>query len=123
MTLPVAVLGLADVQRARPSQPGATAVALQVQLYIGNLSAEWQEDTAFVEAMSKYGSLERAFVVRNAAGLSKVQYLSLHVVIAVLRLMSIATMHHVAVATHSWSGLHAGVWLRRVLASWLSPCL
>lgn len=45
---------------------------MQVQLYIGNLAQEWQEDAAFIEAMSKYGTLERAFVMRNAAGLSKV---------------------------------------------------
>ena len=45
---------------------------LQVQLYIGNLSPDWQEDLAFVNAMSEYGSLERAYVMRNSAGLSKV---------------------------------------------------
>lgn len=46
-----------------------------MQLYIGNLSPEWQEDIAFVEAMAQYGSLERAYVMRNAAGLSKVRKL------------------------------------------------
>jgi hypothetical protein len=46
---------------------------LQVQLYIGNLSPEWQEDEALVTAMSAYGDLERCYVMRNAAGLSKVQ--------------------------------------------------
>ena len=43
-----------------------------MQLYIGNLSPEWQEDEAFIKAMESYGKLERAFVMRNAAGLSKV---------------------------------------------------
>lgn len=46
--------------------------SIQVQLYIGNLSREWQVDSAFVDAMEKYGRLERAFVMRNSAGMSKV---------------------------------------------------
>lgn len=49
------------------------ASPLQVQLYIGNLSPDWQEDDAFEKAMATYGPLERAFVVRNADGLSKVR--------------------------------------------------
>ncbi len=51
-----------------------TVLGVQVQLYIGNLSSEWQDDEAFVNAMSAYGELERCFVMRNADGLSKVQY-------------------------------------------------
>lgn len=45
---------------------------LQVQLYIGNLSPEWQQDEAFEKAMATYGPLERVFIVKNAEGHSKV---------------------------------------------------
>ena len=46
-----------------------------MQLYIGNLSPDWQQDAAFEKAMSTYGAIERVFIVRNARGLSKVSLL------------------------------------------------
>lgn len=84
---------------------------VQVQLYIGNLSPEWQEDTAFATAMSQYGALERAYVMRNAKGLSKVAaaspikpYCSLPV-----------TLKRHQMQTGGLSLLPAGIWLCGVL--------
>ena len=44
----------------------------QVQLFIGNLTPEWTDDSEFYSGMEQYGSVERAFVVRNVEGESKV---------------------------------------------------
>ena len=45
---------------------------MQVQLFVGNLSPKWSEGDNFRVQMEKYGRVERAFVVHNAAGHSKV---------------------------------------------------
>ncbi len=45
---------------------------LQVMLFVGNLTEEWEDDATFKEQMSKYGTLVRCFVVRNWEGHSKV---------------------------------------------------
>lgn len=44
----------------------------QVQLFIGNLTPEWTNDSEFYSGMEQYGSVERAFVMRNIEGASKV---------------------------------------------------
>ncbi|KAK9840362.1 hypothetical protein WJX74_008327 [Apatococcus lobatus] len=43
----------------------------QVQLFIGNLTPEWTNDSEFYSGMEQYGSVERAFVMRNIEGASK----------------------------------------------------
>lgn len=45
----------------------------QVQLYVGNLTKEWQDDAVFWTEMETYGPVERCFNLRNAAGESKVR--------------------------------------------------
>lgn len=49
----------------------------QVQLFIGNLTPEWTDDSEFYSGMEQYGSVERAFVMRNIEGASKVRTFSL----------------------------------------------
>ena len=43
----------------------------QVELFIGNLSEQWEDDTAFHAAMQEYGTVERMAVIRNPEGVSK----------------------------------------------------
>ncbi|KAK9811589.1 hypothetical protein WJX72_006627 [[Myrmecia] bisecta] len=43
----------------------------QVQLYVGNVKADWQDDEAFQKGMEEYGQVQRAFIMRNKAGESK----------------------------------------------------
>lgn len=76
MTLAVVALRAAPPAWPHLTQALTIQEMLQVQLYIGNLSSEWQEDLPFVTAMSAYGTLERCFVMRNAQGESKVGLLS-----------------------------------------------
>ena len=49
----------------------------QVQLFIGNLTPEWTSDSEFYNGMEQYGSVERAFVMRNIEGASKVSLIEL----------------------------------------------
>lgn len=45
---------------------------LQVQLFVGNLTEELEDDNTFVKEMEAYGETVRCFVMRNPAGESKV---------------------------------------------------
>ena len=47
--------------------------ALQVTLYIGNLTEEWGDEERLRRELGAHGRLERAFIARNPQGLSKVR--------------------------------------------------
>jgi len=47
-------------------------VFVQVTLYIGNLTDEWQDIDKLKEYLSQHGTLQRAFIAHNAKGESKV---------------------------------------------------
>eukprot|EP00884_Botryococcus_braunii_P009470 jgi/Botrbrau1/18524/Bobra.0652s0001.1 len=43
----------------------------QVQLFVGNLMDDWEDDGVFLKEMEAHGELVRCFVMRNSAGESK----------------------------------------------------
>lgn len=45
---------------------------LQVTLFIGNLTQEWQDDGTLHTELSKHGRLERLFIAKTANGSHKV---------------------------------------------------
>ena len=45
---------------------------LQVTLFIGNLTQDWQEDETLHTELSKHGRLERLFIAKTANGSHKV---------------------------------------------------
>ncbi len=46
-------------------------------LYIGNLTEEWADEERLRAGLGAHGRLERAFIARNAQGLSKVCHFTL----------------------------------------------
>ncbi len=46
----------------------------QVQLFVGNLTPEWSDDSVLRKHMEAYGPLERCFVLRNGNLESKVSF-------------------------------------------------
>ena len=48
---------------------------LQVTLFIGNLTQEWQDDGTLHTELSKHGRLERLFIAKTANGSHKVRLL------------------------------------------------
>ena len=53
------------------AMPHCQGVHMQVTLYIGNLSEEWQAVEQLRQDLSRHGRLERAFIACNAEGQSK----------------------------------------------------
>ena len=48
---------------------------LQVTLFIGNLTQDWQDDGTLHTELSKHGRLERLFIAKTANGSHKVRLL------------------------------------------------
>ncbi len=51
---------------------------LQVTLFIGNLSKDWTDKARLRSDMGAHGRIERAAVMRNAQGVSKVGMLAMN---------------------------------------------
>lgn len=48
---------------------------MQVTLFIGNLTQEWQDEQTLQTELSKHGHLERLFIAKTADGSHKVTHL------------------------------------------------
>ncbi|KAK9788864.1 hypothetical protein WJX73_005048 [Symbiochloris irregularis] len=49
----------------------AESATLQVELFIGNLTEQWEEEQACMEAMKEFGTVERLAMICNPDGVSK----------------------------------------------------
>lgn len=65
----------------------------QVTLFIGNLSKEWTDEARLRSDMGAHGRIERAAVMRNAQGVSKVVMLAMKSMLPLSVLTFLAAAH------------------------------